>query len=297
MVLLVVFIMEVGNRTIRPQLFSYLFFLLLLMVIYAAETGRLRALWLAPPLVAVWANFHGAFLAGLGLLAVWSAARIITTLAQRDGIRPCWRIALPAAVAAAAAMLNPYGPKLLPFLWKAVVVTRPDITEFQPVCLTNTEGIAYLTLIGLSIAALAMSGRRRSPAVLAAFAATAVLPLFAFRHLPFAALAAAVLAGPHLAAAWDRYAAPKGTGLCFRSTTNLTPPPLKTGMAASLIPFTAALLLSGLTIKHSLQIAIDPDKVAYPVRAVALLKAAARGETWQSGWIGASMSSGIWGRR
>ena len=72
-VLLVVFIMEVGNRTIRPQLLSYFFFLLLLLVIYAADRGRVRALWLAPPIIAVWANFHGAFLAGLALLAAWSA--------------------------------------------------------------------------------------------------------------------------------------------------------------------------------------------------------------------------------
>ena len=47
-ILLVVFIMEVGNRTIRPQLFSYFFFLLLLLVIYAADSGRVRALVAGP---------------------------------------------------------------------------------------------------------------------------------------------------------------------------------------------------------------------------------------------------------
>ena len=80
-VVLVMFIMEVGNRTVRPQLFSYLFFLLTLVVIHAADSGRTRALWLMTPIVALWANFHGAFLAGLGLLAVWSGVRVATMVA------------------------------------------------------------------------------------------------------------------------------------------------------------------------------------------------------------------------
>ena len=58
-VLAVMFIMEVGSRTIRPQLFSYLFFLLLLLTIHAAQTRNVRVLWLAAPIIAVWANFHG----------------------------------------------------------------------------------------------------------------------------------------------------------------------------------------------------------------------------------------------
>ena len=40
LILAVVFLMEVGSRTIRPQLFSYLFFLLMLLTIEAADAER-----------------------------------------------------------------------------------------------------------------------------------------------------------------------------------------------------------------------------------------------------------------
>ncbi len=268
--------MEVGTRTIRPQLFSYLFFLLLLLILYAADTGRIRALWLAPPLVAVWANFHGAFLAGLGLLGVWSAARIavVCHAAVKNGspwIKPCCQVALPALAAGLATMLNPYGPKLLWFLMETATVARPDIMEWQPVDVTKTEGIAYLALIGLSFLAMATTAtattaRRFRPALMAALACTAVLPLVALRHLPLAALAAAVLAGEYLGAAWERWL-PVGQGPGDR---RLHP---RAGLTALLLPLTGAVVLSGATLHHALRISVDPRHAAYPVRAVALLRA------------------------
>ena len=274
-ILAVAFIMEVGTRTIRPQLFSYLFFLLLLLTIYAAQTRHVRALWLAPPLLAVWANFHGAFVAGLGLLAVWSATRIaeIGRAAIKEKspwVRPCCQIALPGLAAVLAAMLNPYGPKLLGFLWETATVPRPDIMEWQPVSVTNAEGIAYLALTGLSIVALATTSRRRWPALIAAFACTAVLPLAALRHLPLAALAAAVLAGEYLGEAWRRWL-PAGRG------PSRGQPRLRLGLATALVPWTGAAVLSGAVVCHLLRVAIDPKHAAFPARAVAVLRASGVG--------------------
>src|SRR3989475_8909437 len=61
--------------SIRPQVFTYTFFALLLVILGRAfrhgARPNARALWLAPPLFALWANTHGGFpagLAGLGLL-------------------------------------------------------------------------------------------------------------------------------------------------------------------------------------------------------------------------------------
>ena len=287
-ILLVVFIMEVGNRTVRPQLFSYFFFLLLLLAIHAADNGRVRALWLIPPIIAVWANFHGAFVAGLGLLAVWSAARIAAigyeaakgqagrrpnlqptklppSPSRFSWIKPCLAIALPALAALLAATLNPYGPRLLAFLWQTATVPRPDIMEWQPVDVTKTEGVAYLALLAASIWAMATSPRRVSPALLAAFACTAVLPFQALRHLPLAALAAAVLAGPHLAAAWERWLGPS-------QRSKPSPAGTQVGWAASLLPASAAIVLSGATLHCSTRIAIDPQHAAFPARAVAMIR-------------------------
>jgi hypothetical protein len=291
-VLLVVFIMEVGNRTIRPQLFSYFFFLLLLLVIQAADRGRVRTLWLAAPIIALWANFHGAFLAGLGLLAVWSGVRVAVIgyeywAGRRSNFAAVavriTQVLLPLLAALLAAMLNPYGPKLLGFLWETATVARPDIMEWQPVDITKIEGMAYLALVGISILAVATSPRRRSAAGIAALACTAILPLVALRHLPLAAMTAAVLAGEHLAAGWRRWL-PKasrqwavGSGqwqAAKNPSLTTSHRPLATSTWTLTPTFLAgALFLSGATLHNSLRIAIDPQHAAFPARAVEVLRA------------------------
>jgi hypothetical protein len=268
-VLLVVFIMEVGNRTIRPQLFTYLFFLLLLLTLHAASR-RPRRLWWAAPIIAVWANFHGGFLAGLALLAVWSAISVATlahvAIKQRvPFVKPCCQALLPALAALTAALLNPYGPKLLQFLWETATVSRPDVMEWQPVDITKTEGIAYLTLLGLSILALARSPRRPSPARIAVLACTAIMPFQALRHLPLAALAIAVLAGEDLGAAWQRWLSVTGTGI----------KPSPSHGYIVVFPLAGALLLSGASLHNCLRITIDPKHAAYPARAVDVLQRSA----------------------
>jgi hypothetical protein len=58
--------LRMGIGTIRPQLFTYLFFLVALVVLSTADTGREYRLWLLPVLLAVWVNLHGGVLAGAG---------------------------------------------------------------------------------------------------------------------------------------------------------------------------------------------------------------------------------------
>ena len=60
--------------TPRPQDLSYLFFAALLLLLTLA---RQRTIWLVavPPLLLIWANVHGSFLLGLGIIAlelIWS---------------------------------------------------------------------------------------------------------------------------------------------------------------------------------------------------------------------------------
>ena len=276
--------MEVGNRTIRPQLFSFLFFLLLLLVIQAADRGHLGALWLAAPLIALWANFHGAFLAGLGLLAVWSGVRVAVIgyeyWADRRSnfagvtVRIA-QVLLPLLAALLAAMLNPYGPKLLVFLWKTATVARPDIMEWQPVDITKTEGMAYLALVGISILAVAdlaaatLSCRHRGVGLHGRPAAGGIAAS------PLAAMAAAVLAGEHLAAGWQRLM-PVGSGQWSvgREQRQVEmQPSLTTSHWPLATTFLAAVLLSGATLHKSLRIAIDPQHAAFPARAVEVLRA------------------------
>ena len=321
-VLAIVYTMSVGDHTIRPHLFTYLFFLLLLLSIHAAETGHARAIWFAPLIIALWANCHGGFLAGLAVLGLWGGVRVamalvnwystshaqlapspLTPVAQGASATSIhyplptthsslttghWPLATALLASVAAAMLNPYGPRLLTFLLQTATVPRPEIQEWQPVDVTKSEGIAYLVLLAIATAALATSKQRR-PALAVVLACLAILPLQAFRHLPLFALAVGVLAGPSIAAAWTRLA---GTGDCpnFRSTKmGLSP---STPWAAALLPLTGAMLFSAAAWKDSLAIKIDPQQVAYPVAPCNCSNPVGFAETWPSISIGASTRSG-----
>jgi hypothetical protein len=274
LVLAVTYIMLVGERTIRPQLFTYLFFLLWLLVLYAAETRSPRFLWLAPPIAAVWANFHGGFLAGLALLLAWAAARAgrsplpaIFPRCPRLEKPSGWRtIAACCTLSLLATLLNPYGLGLIRFLLRTATVARPDIEEWGPIDLTKTEGLTYLALLAICLFALATTRRRRSFSLTAIFLCTALLPLVAFRHLPLFALAAGVLVGEHICDAWKRWIA--------RSREPLqAPEALSPGrFAIAMLALSGGLLFCGANLTESLRIRIDADRCPFPARAVQLLQ-------------------------
>src|SRR5438093_1230994 len=64
--------MRPGLLTVRPHIFTYLAFLLLLLWIERAERGPSRWRWGLVPLFAVWANLHGGILAGLAFVLAWA---------------------------------------------------------------------------------------------------------------------------------------------------------------------------------------------------------------------------------
>ncbi|MFN2521510.1 MAG: hypothetical protein ABR525_10775, partial [Candidatus Limnocylindria bacterium] len=57
----------------RPQLFSLALFAAFLDTLLAVRLGGSpRRLWILPPLTVVWANLHGGFLLGIGLVALFA---------------------------------------------------------------------------------------------------------------------------------------------------------------------------------------------------------------------------------
>ncbi len=115
--------------TVRPQIFTFLFFLLTLLLIRQAEGGRPRCLWMLPPMFALWANLHGGFLAGLGMLLVWTFAHLVSASlhARRPGVlisRSQRAIPLALVASVLATFVNPYGVQLLSFLLRTATVAR-----------------------------------------------------------------------------------------------------------------------------------------------------------------------------
>jgi hypothetical protein len=104
-------------RVVRPQMAG----LVCCAVLLTMLTPRLwrPVFWLAiPATLAVWANVHGSFVIGLGFLGTaclgrtidvwWRTGRIAAAVHDRH-LR---RLTLVTGAAAAAVLLNPYGPKL-----------------------------------------------------------------------------------------------------------------------------------------------------------------------------------------
>lgn len=184
---------------IRPLQFTIPAFAVTLIVIYQVEhDGHAAALWILPPVYAVWANLHGGWLAGLALVGVWAATRVILD-------RQWLRIGLPVVATVAAVCLNPYTWHLPVFLLHTATGARPEIIEWTPLRITSAYGVLYAAVLGVSITGLILSRLEKRPLVLVLFAITSLLPFAALRHVPLAAIGAVILAGPHVADLYRRF--------------------------------------------------------------------------------------------
>ena len=245
--------------TVRPHLFTVAFFAVTILLLATAEQGKPGTLWLLPPLFALWANLHGGFLAAVGVVALWLAARSLRTLVQSRDFASLLKPALPIAAALLATLLNPYGPELWLFLLRTATVPRPEITEWQALSIVSVGGALYVALATISLLGFALSRRPRSPSLIAVWACTALLPLVAVRHLPLFAVATIVLAGEHAWDAWERAGHSRSSA------------PSRLVIAISLA---AALLLLGLSPFRASSFRTSKDNLPFPARAVGLLKAA-----------------------
>ncbi len=242
-----------GVGTVRPQMFTFLFFLLILLAICAAERGQIRLLWLLPPVFVAWANLHGGFLVGLGTLLVWACFHL---LIERRGFR---QILLPVVLSVLAVLINPYGLDLAVFLLRSYAIPRPYISEWSPIAILSANGAVFLALLVLTGASL-LKARRKVPAALTfLFCLFAVAPLVSARHLPLFAIAAVVIAGQ---------AVGEATAVLFDHIKGASYTPL-----ASILPLLSAIALSLLMSRNASVIQVDSRNASYPAAAVATLKA------------------------
>lgn len=252
--------------SLRPQLVTYLCFALLLVIVDRAEREDARRLWLAAPLLGVWANLHGGFLAGAGVLAIWAAARFVIPWLQVDRSR--WNPAAdarailpPVGAALLATLANPYGVRLWTFL-RTAVVSRLEIAEWNPVEVASIEGIAHFVVLAPAVAGWLWSRRERRPALFALFASLAILPLVARRNTPLFALATLVLAGEHIADVCER--------VTLRTIGADAPATPRVRRLAAAVFGAGALAMLIASAPHFRR--VEVERSFYPVQAIALLK-------------------------
>jgi hypothetical protein len=164
--------------TVRPQVWSAI----LLVALGAVLTrGSTHTLWFLPIVFALWANLHGGWIVGGGILAVWTAVAWL----ERSNRR--WSLVAVGVASLLCTLVTPYGLDLWRFLLDTVRLGRADISEWSPIW---RAGIGFAVMWTLTVALIADSWRRHGRPPLAplitlavfAFAAARVnrlVPLFA----------------------------------------------------------------------------------------------------------------------
>lgn len=191
---LAAFVIAAVALALRPQLFGMVL-LALTLVVVAGRRRWPRAIWLAVPIVAVWANLHGSFFLG----------PVVVGLAWLEDIldrRPeAGRTLAAAVLAALAAFLNPFGAAVwgyaLGLSTNSLVTAR--ITEWQPTSMRTVPGMLFF---GSALAVAVLLARRASATTWPTLAWLGVffaIGAFAIRGVAWWPLGAAVAVAPLLA--------------------------------------------------------------------------------------------------
>ena len=177
-----------GFSTLRAQVFT-LAFLVGLQLLLTFATSR-RRWWIPVWLLAyvVWVNLHAGFLVGLGLFVIFTLEQFVQEATERKSISQAFRqvrhLLMCWFVMAALIAVNPFGTDYYQYLWRAVLLPRPFITEWLPLWqLDAYELLAVLVLSQIiNLYAIHRKGIRRLPGI-AMVVVSAVLAFQHARHL------------------------------------------------------------------------------------------------------------------
>jgi hypothetical protein len=173
----------IGFVTLRPQAVSWLLLAVLIWFLLEARPQNPRRLLLLIPFFVLWANLHGLYVAGLGVVGVYTLFTLLgrTPMSSQRG----WML-VAAAGSIGASMLTPAGP--IGILYPLRYIDAGDwglanIAEWQSPNFHEPAHLAFLALI----VAVGLNGGRNTPGwlVTLSWIGTA-LGLLALRNIPIA---------------------------------------------------------------------------------------------------------------
>ena len=249
------------TSVIRCQVFTFLFFALWHWTLRAARNDRPRLLILLPVTMLFWANLHGGFLAGIGLLVMFAAGEWF------NGRRP-WFVLAALVAALLVSLANPYGAAMWRYLIAAVSMARPGIEEWAPNNLGGTGIRAYLILAALvAVARLREKGLRLLTAdwtQTIIIGVTIFLALQHRKHNPLFLLASA----PAVLAGFRGLVSQTRASLL----TRVSPRAVNLLRASALSTIYLFLLLVVIATARGNRYALQVSEPLYPVRAVAFIR-------------------------
>lgn len=248
-------IVLIQQMQFRPQLFDYVFLAALIAMLARESYGRRAPLWLAVPMLALWANLHGGFFVGLAALGIYSAACGVLGMLRGAGPSCALRPAAITLTAAAVTLCNPWGSGE----WTAVArslgnpYTMGRVSEFKPLltmlAAMHRNGtispslVMTLLMLAALIASYLLAPRGDDLGLLAIAALMVAAAFAAARNTALAALALAIPLAYHADLAAARLRA--GRRACaFANSQASAPAPRSMALAFQSAVVLAALALS-----------------------------------------------------
>ena len=175
---------------VRPQVFSFFFFTVFIVVLREFFSGGKNLLFLLPISTILWVQLHGGFLIGvvvLGLAAGWETLMQLISGKKDFSLKTLWFWTI---LTFASPIVNPYGYKLLAFFFQTLSIPRA-ISEWEPLFLLDLSHWETKLLMVMFLAAICIKPNkiRKWEAICIFF--TMYASLKHMRHLPFFAIAAA----------------------------------------------------------------------------------------------------------
>jgi hypothetical protein len=172
----------------RPQMITFAFICLELLLIERFLAGSRRAIYAMPALLLVWANFHGGFVIAflfLGLAILIELVRWLLDRADAQARSRAVTLVAATAASAVAGLINPHGVALYVYSWRTqtsavqqAFITEWQSPDFHSLSMRGLEAMIVLLIVGLA----ARRARLTAFQVLAAIAGL-VLALQSVRHI------------------------------------------------------------------------------------------------------------------
>jgi len=161
--------MVLNNLIARPQMWSFLPFVLYGVLLQRFVEERLDARWVLglPLMMAVWVNLHGAFVLGGVLIALYAAGTGLQALQKERrpaALRHLRWLVFIGALTALAMLLNPQGPRIAAYVMD-LMTDRPSqklVVEWQSPTPEGVANTAFFAGVLILLVVLAYSRYRPS---------------------------------------------------------------------------------------------------------------------------------------
>jgi hypothetical protein len=192
----------VFSSSLRTELFSHLLFVVLLALLASEARRRSARVLLAFPLLAIWANLHGAVLVGAALVAVLGLSEALELRRSRPDQLATW--GRPLALVAGpwlCLLATPYGLSIASYYRSTVgnPVFREAIVEWAAPTFLSPGGLTLFPLAAAALVLVSRQPRRLNTFEMGALGFTLLGALLANRSIAWFAYTCLVVLPPLVA--------------------------------------------------------------------------------------------------